>query len=515
MRSKTLFWTVLSLPLVIAGCPAPEPPGDVIIVPDDDDDATADDDDATADDDDATADDDDATADDDDSTPETVPITLQIDAPPGTIVAVQSGDGPFTEVTLTDMDGTADIAHPDGHYGVLLACAGPTRAGVQLHLSDAITEPNVVMGCAEAVERAASDGQLSGQVLNTEDQVWSLYLGSRYWASLPGTLNNYQAPLPTDNYDLIAARRDSNGVPNKVMLVSVLDAGNDPLWTIDFNDDASQIPHQPELATLDIAATGTSTNTTGSFLSRGGTLWNLGARPSPAASFEVIANERRFYSDMFFFTTSSTHDETCVGKTLTVLTSARMEDFNTAIARHGAPLVPVSPELSARCSDLTGLSVTSDASSLSSDWTSSLGADHGRDTLILELTAPDGASRWTVTSDVDRPVMDVDFANATALLGGSYLTPTTGWTWTATAWELPVEAVTSSQLALVQVTNQFTSIPTGRSRWQYEPLPLPGPGVNEERNHEYDTDDLTRVFTELPWDEIEYSAHGIQRSGTL
>ena len=56
----TRLWMMLliSLGLVVAGCPG---------TGDDDDSAPADDDDATADDDDATADDDDATADDDDS----------------------------------------------------------------------------------------------------------------------------------------------------------------------------------------------------------------------------------------------------------------------------------------------------------------------------------------------------------------------------------------------------------------------------------------------------------------
>ncbi len=527
MRSSVALGSVLAL--LLSGCPSEAPPPPVIVGDDDDstgvlddDDSTADDDDsAGGDDDDSAGDDDDSTlGDDDDATPPTYPLTITVDAPSGTVLAVQAGDGPFVEVTPTGMTAETEISAFDGHYALLLACTGSDRGSVQIHFSDAVSEPEPVIGCAEDPDRGLAGGSLSGLVAGTNTQTWMMSSGSRRWPARPGTLNDYIVYLPADNYDLFAARLDSNGLPNKVMLYRVLDSGNDPEQPLDFNNDASFVPHVPANLTLDIDETGTATNTVGAFLTRGGSLNPLGARPSADPVFEILANERRVSTDMFLFRTDSTHGGGCTGQTMTILTSDRVIDFNTALnsagERHGAPIVPVEPQQSSVCNDFASTpAIAADALTLTADFSTALGAGNSMDMLRAEMRSPSNATRWIVTSSADRDVVSVDLTDTGTLLGNSYPAPTAGWSLASSAWEAPVAEVLPSHLALVLATDLYSSLPTGRSRWQYEALPNPSATGNEVRSHEYNVDDLTREFVFLPWSELDYSAHGIARNGTL
>ena|GEM_PF-4134951 len=501
MRPSTDALLTALFAAALIGCPT-EPIDDVLIG--DDDDAGTDDDDSAGDDDDSGG------ADDDDATPPSFTVTVRADLPPDSVLAMQDGDGPFSVLPLKGMSASFDISDPDGRYGLVLACAGPARAGVQVHLSDAESEPNPVMGCAEAAIRGLDDGALTGPVLNTENDMWSLYVGSRRWLVVPGTLTSYQTYMPLDNYDLIAVRRDPSGLANKMLIQRVLPADADPNVPIDFNDDGSGVPHTPELATLLVTTTAPTTSTTGVFLSRGGSIWPLGSAAGGDAVFRVFSNERRFSTDMFLFRTDSAHDAECVGQTLTLLTSSRMEDFNTA-ARHGAPEVPIAPQSDAVCEDFTGLNPVATAADLTLDWSAGLASDHTLAALSTTLTSPSGATRWTVTAHADRAAHGLNLADLGPLLGAAYPLPTTGWTWIGTGWELPVDGVTGSQIALATTSDMFTSIPQGRSRFQFDP----DAQGSEERDHEYEEDDETRGFVMLPWDETEYSAHGVQRSGIL
>lgn len=508
MRTSSAAISALLLSLCLTGCPEDEPPGTVYIddddttVPDDDDDITAPDDD------------DSAVADDDDATQESWSLTLSADLPDGAILALQSGDGPFTSVTLDGMSANVEIDDPQGRYGLLLACTGTARAGVQLHLSDAAREPNPVIGCAESSERAGGLSVLSGEVRNTANQVWSLYMGSSRWASLSATATSYWASVPPDNYDLIAARRDPSGVVNRVLIQRLADATNNPEIAIDF-DDGTDTPHVPESATLDIATTAAATNTTGVFLSRGGTPWLLGTLEGNSPAFDALSYERRFWSDVFLFQTTSAHNATCSGEALTVMVSDRVQDFNTEIARHGAPLVPVSPRPDSHCDEFTGGDVIATGTTLDIDWSGGLDAESTIDTFSLEMASGDGAARWSITTTAERPTHSIDLAAMDAVLGGGYPAPAAGWNWAVTGWDIPVEGISPSQLAVTVNTAMFRVIPGGRSRFQFTPLPLPTPEAREERSHEYDEDDAVREFIDLPWDPIEYTVHGVRRKGVL
>jgi hypothetical protein len=501
--------------LLLGGCPSDGPTA--VIIPNDDDTTAADDDDATAaDDDDSTAaDDDDSTAADDDDATSSWTLTITADAPIDAVVAVQDGDGPFVTVPIADMTATVTLDDPEGRYGVLLACAGTARTGVQVHLSDAATEPAPMLGCAEGATRDVPNGLLSGDVLNTENLVWSYYLGSRPRATVPGTVTEYGASLPVDLYDLVAVRREPNGSPNRVWVQRLLDAAADPLQAVDFNDSGSGQSREPEAWLLDIDSPAAGLSTTGVFVTRGGTVWPLGSRTGAEPSFLSMTNENRFSTDMIILRTDGTEAGGCTTRALSVLSSDRLEDFNTSVnGRHGSPIVPIETPASAICGDFSALAITAAAASLGLDWATGLGADHELDSLAVELVSGDGATRWSVTTSAARSTPTLDLADLGAVLGGAVPAPTAGWTWTATAWEHPAPAVTASHIALLLNTALFNSIPKGRTRFQMDPIPLPGVNTGV-RNHEYDDDDLTREFALFPWDSAAYTAHGVSRAGTL
>jgi len=513
VRTSSVVTSTLLLSLCLTGCPEGEPPDTVYVADDDDVTVPDDDDDSTKppnDDD----DDDSAIADDDDATPASWPLTITADLPTGAVLALQSGDGPFSPVSLNGMSADVVIDDPEGRYGLLLACTGTARAGVQLHLSHAAQEPNPVIGCAESSERDGGLPALAGDVLNTADQLWSLYVGSAGWSALAGSATSYWAAVPPDSYDMIAVRRAPDGLAERLLIQRLADSANNPAITIDF-DDGTEVPHTPELATLDIATTATTTSTTGVFLSRGGTVWPLGIRPGSNATFEVISDERRFWSDVFLFQTTSAYDSDCNGEALTVMVSDRMQDFNTAIARHGAPLVPLSPRPVSTCDEFTGGGVSATATTLDMDWSNSLSPASSIDTLSLELDSGDGAARWSITTTSERLIHSIDLEAVDAALGGAYPAPTAGWNWSVTGWDIPVDGVSPSELAVTVNTGMFRATPKGRSRFQFAPLPFPGPGTREERSHEYDEDDAVRDFINLPWDPIEYTVHGVKRRGSL
>ncbi len=497
---------------LLAACVEPVVPPPT--VPDDDD-ATGDDDDddsSVGDDDDTTPGDDDDDDDDDDTTdPPSTTVTIEADAPTGAVVLSQDGAGPWTTVTVTDLQGTFEVSDPSGHYGVILACEGAVGRTLRVHLSDATSEPSVVLACPEYIVRDGAIGALSGTVVGAEG-AWRLFVGSRTWEAPQTWMDSYGIWPLVDNYDLIAQRIDTgNGQVNKQMISRVLDAGANPGFSIDFWNDGSGLPHTPETYELDVLVPATNVATRAVWLSRGGTVMPLGFDEGVQPSFFVISNERRFDREVVLSDTTSTYSDGCAARTMAVVDSDLMLD-NAVSARHSSTLMPLEPIAESVCA--SALAPTIDVSSgLSVTWSTALSGSAPSDGVRVELTDPAGRPRWFVTATGSRLDHDVDVTDVLSQVGAAYGTPAAGWSWKSSAWTLPGVDVPASVPFLVMDTSMFEALPLGRSRFRFV---RPGDTEEEEeRNHEYEEDDETRPVIVLPWDMDNWAIKAITRSGSL
>lgn len=489
--------------LLLAGCPTPVVPPPVI--PDDDDDSTAaDDDDSTvADDDDSSGDDDD---DDDSTEPPGLPVEIKADIPDAASLMVQDGDGAWTSLTTTDMAATFDVTDPDGRYGVLVACAGSYRSTVRVHLGDLDVASTVYIGCPEDLTRPTVQlGALTGAVNGLEGSPWSLFIGSRQWATLPASLTAYADYPEVDNYDLIAQRRDGSGLVDMQLIRRVMDAGNDPGLIIDFYDTAGEgLVHTPEDYSLDVSTPADALTNRGTFLSRGGTVQRFSVRSGAAPAWPVISNERRFDDEVFITDTTSEYAGDCTARTVAILDSLRSLDY-PVFTRHQSTLVPLDPLAESECASVAAPTV-SVSSGLTVDWTGAVTAGPSN-TYRVELTNGDSTQRWVVSGDEERLSASLDVTAILAAVGGGHEAPAAGWAWDATAWDL-ADQVNGTVLHLTLDTDLFQVIPSGRARYRFE-------RPEAARNHEYDEDDSTRPIVILPWNMEDWGARAIGRSGTL
>lgn len=478
--------------LALAGCASNADDDDSsIVIPDDDD---------TSDDDDSVDDDDTSPGDDDDSVAETQ-VLIRTDIATGRL-AFQDGDGPWTQLEPTGLQATALVTDPEGRYGLALSCAGTSREGTQVLLTDVATEPEPLLACAESLNRDVELGELSGPVVGLDSSTWSLYVGGQRWSVLPGTLDSYLTRPPIGNYDLVAYRRQGNGLANKVLIQRLLDSGNDPDVTIDFWDEGSGVPHEPEIVTLDISETGTTT-TSGVFLTRGGTVVPLGAGVGGDPGFQVIADERRFWSDLVGFRTMTGFANGCEGSSLTLVSSDELTELSEDEERHGSSIVPIEPWGPDDCDALPAPTLgVGDGLSLS--WSGSV------DVAVLEVSG--AGARWTVATTPGREAVELDLVGVAAAVGASTV-PASGWLWAWTGYEAPHPGVKPSTLAFLEISDLLQSIPLGRARVRIEPTEEGD--LDEARSHEYDDDDLTRPVLVVPWPEETLSAHGVRRRGTL
>ncbi len=488
---------------LLAGCVEPVVPP--FVVPDDDDSAVDDDDDTTL------ADDDDSSIGDDDDVTDPPPavVLLQADAPVGSVVLVQDGDGPWAPLALTDLAGEFTVADPQGEYGVLLACVGLARATTRVHLSTVAAEPSVVLACSEEVLRDGA-GVLSGDVIGVEGDLWSLFVGSRAFQNLSSTLTEYMVPGGPDHFDLIAHRLGGDGTVNLQMILRVLDSGADPNAPIDFWNVDSGAPHTPEGYDVEVTVPATSVTTHATWLSRGGTVVPLGTKQGAEVSFPLISNERRFDDEVAITDTISAYEGGCAARTLAIVDSDLMLD-NAVVARHSNTLMSLDPLPESVCADAAAPSISADTA-LTVDWSGALTGGAPTDVLRVALASASGAQRWILSAAGGRTDQAVDLTAVGALVGEVYGAPAAGWTWKSSAWSLPAAGVPAGVPMLVLDTNLFEDLPRGRSRFRFERVDAADLG---ERNHEYEEDDLTRPIIILPWDMDEWAVKGITRSGTL
>ena len=492
---------ILIVSLLLAGCP--EPVGPPPIVPDDDDDSTVGDDDDSGDDDDTTPGDDDDDDDDDDSTPPPgLAVSIQADVPPGASLFTQDGEGDWLPLTVTDMAGELVVEDGDGRFGVLLACAGSTRATIRAHFGDATIDPTAILACPEDLDRMGTGGTLSGSVVGAEDNPWYLFIGSKRWLGLSPTLSPYVAYMEEDNYDLIAQRFDSFGAVNKQLIRRVLDASDNPGVSIDFWDDASGFPHTPEDYALDVQSDADAVDTRATWLTRGGTPQALSSQSGLAPTWSVISNERRFDDEVFITDTVGAYT-TCWVRTLAIIDSLRSLDYPAQL-RHQTTLVPVTPLTGAACADIPGPAVSA-AAGLSIDWTGGVTGSGPQDGYRTVLKS--GAERWIVTAAPTRPVVTIATDAVVAATGAAHTEPAAGWTWDASTWSLPA-GTPAAAADVVLDTDLFQTVPLGRVRFRFD-------RPTGARGHEYEEDDLTRPVIVLPWTMDDWAAAAVGRSGAL
>ena len=500
-RSPLMLMLLLAL-----GCPTQSVPPPVI--PDDDDDTGDDDDDSGDDDDTAVGDDDDSAVGDDDDSAAPGLLEIEADVPTGGLLFVQDGAGEWTPVTLTALSATVPIADPGGQYGVLLACAGADRSTVRAHFSDLAAEPGVVLACPEAVERGLPAGALTGSVLNVEGQPWSMHIGTAGWPNLPGSLSAYAAYPAADYYDLVAHRRwEPEGSVQVQVLYRALDGAVDPEQSIDFGDFASGNPHTPEPYSLVITPESADTVSFGTFLTHGGTTVPMAGRTGEAPQWEVIADERRWEDDLFV-TLSETEHSDCTTASVALVDHELSLTLQPA-GRHAETFVPVPQYAASDCALVASPTVTP-GDTLSVDWSEALGAGAPGDALRVQIEDPTRAQRWILSGSAARPTVALDAAAVAAAVGAGYGSPTAGWSFLASAWDLPSMYVGASELFVLVDTRGFRELPSGRSRFR-----VIGNGFVGSRNHEYDEDDATREVIILPWNRDEFVVHGIERTGSL
>ena len=255
----------------------------------------------------------------------------------------------------------------------------------------------------------------------------------------------------------------------------------------------------------------TSSSTAAVWLSRGGTVVPFAGQGGMLVSFPVISNERRFDDEVAITDTYSVYGDGCIARTLAVVDSELMLD-NAVVSRHSSTLMPLEPLAESVCADAAAPALAVDGGALSATWSAALGAGAPSDVLRVDTNNPLAFERWAITAVGSRMDHSVDVAALGGLLGPQFGVPGVGWAWTSSAWSVTGVGVPPSVPMVLLDTRILRDLPMGRSRFRFERV---GASGSEERNHEYEEDDLTRPVIVLPWDPDAWAVKAITRTGTL